>query len=629
MTKTLYIIKNSISEKVFNKIQKTENYHILALDINLKKLMKEKGFNILEEKDFLDFNDYDEIDNTTLDLSRNWFLEENIKKSLEFHNFNIGMMLQNEFYQIILKHLHQIRLIRKILSNLKPDLVYTVFSDNTIGKIPYYVSKSNNITTKILDDKKIKEFNKFDSVNFSINILGKNLDISLSKKQFEYLKKINGFYWDKKYNFKNNTKIKSQHSEKTILFLDFNLSWHEKLLDKFKERDYKLLFYNNRRPTIWNKKSLEIAKKLNIEKVSLNEVNLDGEYSEFITNFRKQVTKTSLEKLFKFDDFDYWGIFSTELEKIIEKRAKDILIRIVKVENLLKTRKIDAMWTLDDWGDDRTIVSICHKNKIPVCILLSGSIAIQKPEEKTWICPSILGERIADKLCVWGENDKNNYMDFNLDINKIEIGGAPKYDNLFQKKTSDENYILILTGGFPSTQNSYFLSTSVIEEFEDRFRKTLYELKKFQHKIIIKRHPTQGPQEIIDLPKIFSEIIPDAVILKDTDTIDLISKSKIVISMQSTVIEESIILGKPIIYLPYIKNDKGIPYSELGAVVEVFQPDEVHEAIQNCLFDENTKEKLFEGRKKFLEKIFSYQNSASNRHIDIMEKLIEDFKNEN
>ena len=94
--------------------------------------------------------------------------------------------------------------------------------------------------------------------------------------------------------------------------------------------------------------------------------------------------------------------------------------------------------------------------------------------------------------------------------------------------------------------------------------------------------------------------------------------------MNSTVLEESIILDKPIIYLPYVKNDVGIPYSKLNAVIEIKDLEKIEESIQNCLFDSITKKKLENGRKEFLEKIISFQGNASEKHVEISLKMIED-----
>ena len=627
MENILYILDNSSTNELEIQIKNEKNYYVLALNFQLKKNLEKIGIKTIDEQDFLNFDDYEDIDRKALDFSRNWFVRENLEQVLEYNGINIGLMLQNEIFQNLLKYLHRIKLIEKILCKINPKLVLTVYSDDIMGKIPKIVCLSKNIKTEIIQNiSNSTKKTKFEQVNFSVKILGKNIDITVSKKQFKYLKKIFEIYWNIRFKLLNIIENKSKQKGKSILFLDFNLIWHESFLDILNKKNYKLFFLNNRRPIIWNYNSLNITKKIPIIKVNLPKIekDIDREFAEFIRVFELNLKKNDLSEFFKFSNINFGEIFLPELEKTIVNRSKDIMILISKVEKFLENEKIDLVWTLDDWGDDRVIVKICKQNKIPTCILLSGSIAVQKPEERKWIIPSIIGERIADKQCVWGENDKKKFIEANYDMKKIEIGGAPRYDKLFCKENIDDDYILILTGGLPSTQNSYFYSTSFIVKFEKLFEDMLNEVKKFEKRIIIKRHPTQGPQEILNFQKICSKIVPNAIILKDANTIDLISKAKIVISIQSTVIEESIILDKPIIYLPYINNDNGIPYVSSGAVIEVSKSEEIFQAIHDCLFDNSIKEKLRLGRKNFLEKTFSFQNSASERHLQIMEKLLDE-----
>lgn len=621
MVKILYILDNTISKEIEEDI-KIKKCDVLVLDVNLKKYLEKRKIKTVNEDEILNFNDYEEIDKETLNFSRNWFLNNHLEKILEYNQINIGLMLQNELFQNILKYLHRIKLIQRTLDKNSPGEIFTFYSGDTLGKIPYEVCISKKIrTNKIRYIKSKKQKNKFDSVNFSINIFKKNHNITISKKKFVYLKKIVEGYWYRKYNFITNIDKKN----KTIMFLDFNVISHEPFLRLLNEKKYNLFLLNNRRPIIWNKESLNTVKKLKISKVNLSKLEKKEQIEsiEISNRIVKEVKNIDLTTFFKFNEFDFWSIFKDELETILQKRTKNIIILIKKIERFIEKTKIDIVWTQDDWGDDRIIVRTCQQNKIPVCMILAGSLAVIRHKERMWNLPSLVGERHADKLCIWGDNDKKNFIDYNSDMSKIVIGGAPKYDELYLKETSDQDYILILTGGFPSTQNSYFFSTSLILNFEKILETTLKEVKKFNKKIIIKRHPTQGPQEIIDLPKMFSNIIPEATVLKEANTIDLISKASLVITVYSTVLEESIILQKPIIFLPYLREENGIPYTLSEAVIQINNTNEINQKIHDCLYDDITREKLKRGREKFLKKVFSFQTNASKKHVEIMEEVLD------
>ena len=620
--KVLYLIDSEkISEKTKKQINLEKNCVIICLNHIIDNDFKKHKIKTLNEKEILGVGDYLEIDKLTYDISKEWCKNNKLEKDLTYNGINLGLTIQNELFQNLLKYIHRIFLVKKSLEIIKPDLVFTTHSNKILDLIAYEICIVNKIKIEKLNDPP-KEFkNKFNKVNFSLNIFGKNIEVSISQNQFKILKNIYEFMSNQRFNLMTVFKQKKGKG-KTILFLDFNLNWHESLFEKYFKLGFNIECLNNRKPLLWDNSSLKIAKKFNIKKLSLNksEERVEVDFNNIIKkiNFKN----SNLENIFTIKEFDFLKIFENELMDICKKRFKETINVIIQVEKLLNSRKIDLVWTLDDWGFDKTIINISKNKKIPTCLFLAGSLQILKPEGKLW--PMVFAkQRIADKIFLWGENDMKNSIECGADPEKIVIGGAPKYDKIFFNSKKSEDYILILTGGFPSTTYSYFNSISVINEFKVLFEKTLEEVKKLNKKIIIKRHPTQGPQEILDIIEIIKRIIPDALILKDANTIELISNASLIITVNSTVLDESIILDKPIIYLPYIKNDIGIPYSKLNAVIEVSNPEKIEESIHNCLFDNITKKKLENGRKEFLEKIISFQGNASEKHVEISLKMIE------
>jgi UDP-N-acetylglucosamine 2-epimerase len=618
--KILYLIDSEkISEKTLEEINLEKNCEIICLNHIIDNEFKKYKIKTLNEKEILKISDYLEIDELAHNISKKWCKNNQLEKDLTYKKINLGLTIQNELFQNLLKYIHRIFLVKKSLEIIKPNLVFTTFSNEILDSIAYEICISNKIEIQKLDELPKRFENKFDKVNFALNILGKNIELSCSENQFKILKKIYEFISSLKFNIMT-IFDKKEKKTKTILFLDFNLNWHESLIEKYFNLGFNILCLNNRRPLLWSNNSLKIAKKFKIEKISLQKSKEEIDFNEIIKkiNFKN----SDLENLFKIKEFNFWKIYENELTNICKKRFKETINLIIQVEKLLNSRKIDLVWALDDWGFDKTIVNLCKNKKIPTCLFLAGSLQILKPEGKLWPM-TFAKQRIADKIFLWGENDMKNAIECGADPKKLVIGGAPKYDKIFFESKKSEEYILILTGGFPSTAYSYFNSTFVINEFKELFEKTLEEVKKLNKKIIIKRHPTQGPQEILDIIEIIKRIIPDALILKNANTIELVSNASLIITVNSTVLEESIILDKPVIYLPYIKNDIGIPYSKLNAVIEISNPEKIEESIHNCLFDNITKKKLENGRKELLEKIISFQGYAAEKHVELSLKLID------
>ncbi len=621
----LYILDSDyLTPKVFEQIKAEKNCSVLCLNHIIKNQFENQKLETISDEDILQELDYVRIDKITYDISKNWCVDNKFEKELMFKGINLGLTIQNELFQNVLKYVGRIVLIQKTLERIQPTEVYTTHGNKILDSIPLKICENNKIKSKILDGVQIRsQENKFDKVNFSLNILKNNIDLTVTNNQFNFLKRCYECYTNTRFRFMTLFE-KEQKFKKSILFLDFNLNWHESLFEKYFAKKIQIYCLNNRRPLLWNSNSLKLAKKFHIKKINLTKNDdEEKEYHRILKKLESDLKKKESDEIFCIENFDLWQDLKIEIYDICKKRFKNTIKIITQVEKFLHSTKIDLVWTLDDWGFNKTLVNLCKTKNIPTCLFLAGGLQVIKPEGRLWPL-WFAKQRTADKIFLWGENDLQNSIDCGADSTKLVIGGAPKYDKRFFEDKIDEGYIIILTGGFPSTQYSYFNSISFIEKFQRLFERTLYEVKKFNKKIIVKRHPTQGPQEVLDFNEIISRIIPEAIILKNANTMDLISKASLVITVRSTVLQESIILDKPIIFLPYLKEDVGIPYTKSGAVIEINDKENIEKIIHQCLFDENTKRKLKVGRKEFLKNIISFPGNAAEKHVEISLKMIND-----
>lgn len=618
--KVVYVLESpEIESTLIDEIKNNENYIIIPLNHNLAKFLQRQKFDVIMEEQILNLQDYELIDKTSLALSGGWY-EENTNEKLEYHGVDISNAFQQELNQIFLRLIHRIILFERISKKFNIKLIKFFKTDVIIDSILKKILEDNKIDYQNFyckNNENILNQNKFEQVNFSVRIFGKNKDVQVSKKTFRVLKYFFEKYWDLRTNIQNISKDYNREGKNSILFVDFNLTLHENFLRYLSEKEYNLLFLNNRRTIIWNKKSLKISNEINFKKIkSLKMKSYEKNLIDF-KNYKDKIEKNFLDDKFEIENHKLGDFFKKIILEILEKRLFEIISKIDEIEKLIKLEKIDFVWVLDDWGEDRILVEAFQHHRIPVFFFLSGSLAVIKLKNLVWPLP-LVTERIADKLIIWGENDFQNCLEMGVQKEKIEIGGAPRYDKFNKITKSDENYILILVGGFPSTSYSYFLSTSFLLNFEKKINSVFSALKKFDKKIILKRHPTQGFNEILDYEKMILNIIPNAIVLKEADTIKLISKASLVISVPTTALEETILLDKPVILIPYLDEDEGIPYWKSGAALKIENLENISQIINDCLYDEVTREKLKDGRKNFIKKVFHNENLASKSHEDRM-----------
>jgi len=233
----------------------------------------------------------------------------------------------------------------------------------------------------------------------------------------------------------------------------------------------------------------------------------------------------------------------------------------------------------------------------------------------------LLSQSFVDKFFIYGDHSKKNLIFHGIPDEQLGISGCSRYDILFdERENTEEEYILLVGSGMPSTAFSYYLSNSVILEWEKMITSVFVALKELNEEIIIKRHPTQ--KEIIKFQSLANKFLPDVKIYKNKNTYKLLSKAKVVVSMLSSVVTEAIILDKPVIIPRHIKHDFGPPYRATNAVLNIDKPEDALTVIKKALYDDQVKEQLKIGREKFLKEHLEYRGKATEKTVELIKDLL-------
>ena len=626
--KSLFLLtENDINVKTIEKIHSTEKPIVVPLTFKTIKFLEEKKIKFELFDELLAPKDYEKIDNAIYNIGRSWWDNNSLKQIFEYKGLNIAQMVESELIVSLLKFGHRICLIEKIVSHIKPDVVYISDSTKSISKIPELFNKDykfeiNNITSE-LDEKNFRN----DDYTVGFDFLGKNLDITISRKKFFRIKKYYEMFWNSIY--KMSASKKKQKNGKKILLLDFNLVTNKSTLESLSDSEFDLVLSNTRRPVIWNKESLEIAKKINFRNIKLEYKTtiVHPKLKEIITNFEKFIeTDEFISKKFSVNNISFWKIFQIDFIEFCKKRFSEILFFIDSLNQLIDKEDIKLVITLDDSQQiGRTATILCNKRKIPVILSLNTDINIFHDEKRNWEVFT-LHKIYADKFAIYGNLAKQLCLIHNIDPEKLAITGNPRYDELFKRKIiSNEKNILISLSGIASTAWSTFFSISLILTYEKMFREVLKSLAKYEKNVIIKLHPTQD--SVIDVQEIVNELLPNAQIYKNANTYDLIAKSDVVISPPSSIITEALILDKPVFLFKFLTNDSGIPYEKYNAVLATENENEIDDKIRQILSDQEIRNNLKIGRKKFLKYALEYQGNSSQKMIELIRNMIETKQN--
>ncbi len=621
--KSIFLLtEEDVTTKTIKKIHNLEKSIVVPLTFKTIKLLNEQKIKFELFDDLLSPKDYEIIDNAIYNIAREWWNNDSLKKIFEYKNLNIAQMLESELMVSLLKFGHRICLIKKIISQTKPDYIYISDSTKSISKIPELFTKDHKFLIKYILSESDEKIFRHDNYTVGFDFIGKNIDFTFSRKNFFRIKKYYEIYW--KILYKLSTKQKKQKNGKKILLLDFNLVTNKSTLEKLSKSEFDLLLANTRRPIIWNKESLQIAKKINFKNIKLeyNTVDIHPKLEEIIKNFKKFIgTEDYLSKTFTINDISFWKIFEDDFVAFCKKRFSEVLFLIDSFTQFLDKEDIKLLITLDDSQQvGRTSTMLCNIQNIPSLLSLNADLNIFHDEKRKWEIPSLQKIHV-DKFAIYGNLSKQLCLNHKIDSKKIVITGNPRYDELFNRKIiSNNKNVLITLSGIASTAWSTFFSIPLILKYEKMFREVLLSLGKYEKNVTIKLHPTQDA--IIDVQGIVNESLPNAQIFKNANTYDLISQSDVIISPPSSVITEALILDKPVFLFKILSNDSGIPYEKYNSVLATESINEIDGKIKQILFDSEIRNELKKGRKKFLEYALEYQGNSSQQIVQLIKNMM-------
>ncbi len=297
---------------------------------------------------------------------------------------------------------------------------------------------------------------------------------------------------------------------------------------------------------------------------------------------------------------------------------KEFIIEILKVLYILRNYKLEiekseykVILINNEFGEaGKSINYVCKNYGIPVYFIPYCGIVRRESD----VTP-----HLTDFISVDGVLDKEYLTKKGVDSNKILVRGSPKYESVLKKSfiplkeikdhftgknhlISQEKYrILLTTTTFREESNLIILKAIV---------NVLKNLNNIQ--FIIKLHPNQdGRLE----RKVLRDLNQDAIIVKDVDILEIIKTADVLLTEESSVILDSMVVGTPIICLDFI--NKGVSfsakhvYNDEKFIIIIHDEQELNIKLNELL---NSPIKIKEYKKlmkKNLKSILYYENNYS------------------
>jgi len=622
MKKFILLVDNfdeNFSNIFYNSFQ---NFEIFSINYNTHKQLLKKNIPHQIAEKFLDLNDRKKIDDHAINATINWYKINSFKKYLIYDSINLGSILEQELFQYFVSIYNKSIICKKIIESLNPE------------KVVCY-TEINDFIKEICDDKHIdivlyekprSQSLAFDQINIKYNLFKFPLSFRISRKRFIFFKNIFERFIFSFFNFNS-----KPNNQKSILLTEFNPSQYKLLIDELSKIDKNIILLNQRRSAIWNLDSFKIIKNSRCKILNLYnfEKKLKNIISTELNNFSTNLIELwklekDFEEFFSIDSFSIWKTIKNNFQETCSQRFLESVKRIILLNEFFKNYNIDVILEWAELGqEERELILISKKFNIE-------SIMLQHALDTTYsgwnrFHRFVLGgfsyHYISNKQALWGELPKKQAMNFaNNSEEKILLSGSPRHDKFFlEKKKKSKGIILLATTAVTgiSQVESPFES---YEKFNDFIYKVCEIVKKFPDKeLIVKTHPrSEYDNPITDLIK---EIDPNIRIIYDTNLMELINSSELVITFNnSTIALESLILEKPTISLQMEKWAESEDIVKMGAIISISELEEIELNMKKILQNQEFKDSLLKNGKFFVKQYLSHGGESSK----ILTKILDD-----
>lgn len=304
---------------------------------------------------------------------------------------------------------------------------------------------------------------------------------------------------------------------------------------------------------------------------------------------------------------DLWDICDIQTE---DNNPNGYRVECERIFKSLDSKiQIDSfMYPSDNYFWIREFIKVAKNNHIP-CLVLDkeGTISPYHYETESFRIREF-APFISDMIFVWSKRQKEYWEYAGAPSDSIHIIGQVRSDLLFDRPLArDKRYTHNIL--FFTYEDTAYIPHELVEKGE-----TWEELKQDTHQLLlefadnfpnvsftVKAHPQQ-----IDLEKIQKQMKREniTVIGGSATATELIINSDLVISFQSTVVLESLLLRKPTIYtdwsnLVHITRETILPFFDLPCVYTAKSKEDLNKKLHSFL--NNNKEDFYFSDKEWKE----------------------------
>ena len=565
--------------------------------------------------EFITQEETNEIQNHLYTFSK-WYDEKSLQKFFMVEGLNIGQLLQEQFIDYMIKFLKKFFEFKKIYEKF-PDALFVS------SGILYEISTIFSSNIQQVGINKVDNYDfVHDKVRVDVNVGKNRINFSLSSSKYKKIKHFSEKFTQSLFE----PKISS--SSPNVLLVELSTEIYQKLLDESRNHDINLIQFGIRRPAIWNMETFKIIKNSKCGIVTPGSL-IDSELKIKIQEQKNLITKQIsdlyqqdeiLSKYFSYEGYSFWLAIKPIIQKLFEKRIEQIARDIQTIKALFQKITIDTAIISSEIGiTEQIVINESKKCGVKLALLQHGVYYDTKEAKEKNLSQGLYPIK-SDKFLIWGRVSEN-YLK-NIDIiepKKLKIIGHPKYDSWKSVSTDNDSgaVLLALTGPEHMVIQGHQISN--IKKFENYLEEICKAVSAMKKKLIIKTHPSFHVFDFTDLIKKNSS---DIEVISGGSIMELINSCDIIVATNhTTAILESYLLQRPVICLPIIDYNIGIPTlfdfnSDMNISIEKFQI-----TLEKLMHDNNFKNQIIQRQNKFVENYLANHGSSSKKLIEYIKTM--------
>ena len=618
MTNEIILLDNLEDITKLDNYIKNPNSKKICFNYNSYRILNKKGITCTYAEDY--FNEQDQIllDKLTIEITNNWYKNKDVSKFLEYHEINIGRLLEIELMPYFCKEIKKFIGIFRIIEKENPNKIITSSLGNFVFPIK---NEFNHINFPSQKNSSLY----YDIIEIPIEIGFKIIILKISRENYQRLKKIVdaivSLLQPRKFNLNENS------SKKNILLVEFNPAIYKNMLQKFSQTNFNLILLNQRVPVITDLNSLKIIKNTNCKLINLEKVHdkikvkIKNDQKLMKQNIKLLLSYDIFEKIFSFNNNSFWNCIKDDFYILLEKRYSELIRKIIISELFFDNAHIDLVL---DWAhtatEEKILTHFATKKNIPIITLQHGIYPTNEKFGKYLVHIGLIPN--GNKIVVWGNAITKYILKYYNNQSHIINIGSPKHDKYFMHNSKNKtNYVLIILSELFHS-NFEGTNSKTMQRLDEYIKKTYEIIKKVSNKKIIVKFRSR--QSSFDGHQLINDLDPNISTYQSRDIFDVINMCDTVIVFNfSTTILDAMIMKKPTMtILPENQGFEDDVIMKSGATLVVNNLNELETKLVDILTNDKLREKLVEDGQKIVNEYFINQGNASEELCKFFDSIL-------